>query len=95
MEQCRDVHYEIQCENSYGEWTELLQERPKTEGEIPELCDRARARCPGEKIRAVKVTTTMTVEKVSEEPRTGIPAHEVERALHQPHRVHELLQDYD
>jgi hypothetical protein len=45
MEQRRDIYYEIQCENSHGEWTELLQERPKTEDEIPELCDRARARC--------------------------------------------------
>ena len=95
MEQRRDVHYEIQCENSNGEWTELTQERPKTEEEIPERCDRARARCPGEKIRVVKVTTTMTVEKVSEEPRTGIPAREVEGELPHQHRVHELLQDCD
>ena len=95
MEQRKDVHYEIQCENRDGEWAELLQERPKTEEEIPELCDRARARCPGEKIRAVRVTTTVTVEKISEEPRTGIPTHEAERELHLQDRVHELLQDCD
>lgn len=94
MEHRKDVHYEIQRENSHGEWAELL-ERPKTEEEIPELCDRARAWYPGEKIRAVKVTTTVTVEKVSEESRTGIRAHEVERELHHQDRVHELLQDCD
>jgi len=95
MEQRKDVHYEIQCENSHGEWAELLQERPKTEEEIAELCDRARARRPGEKIRAVRVTTNVTVERVSEDPRTDIPAHEIEREVHLQDRVYELLQDCD
>ncbi len=95
MEQRKYVHYEIQCENRDGEWADLLQQRPKTEEEIPDLCDRARARYPSEKIRAVKVTTTVTVETVFEEPRTGIPTYEADRELHLQDRVHELLQDCD
>lgn len=94
MEQREDVHYEIQRENKCGEWAELL-ERPKTAEEIPELCHRARAWYPGERIRAVKVTTTVRVEKVSEEPGNGIPAHEPGRELHHQDRVQELLQDCD
>ena len=96
MEQRKDVHYEIQRESSHGVWVESPQERPKTEEEIPELCHRAQAANPGEKIRAVKVTTTVTVEKVSEEPRSGIPAHKMDgRELYFQDRVHELLQDCD
>ncbi len=95
MEERKNVHYEIQYENSRGEWVELWQERPKTEEEIPRLCDRARARYPGDNIRAVKVTTTVEVEKVSEEPRIGIPAQNFEQELHDGDQLHELLQDCD
>jgi hypothetical protein len=94
MERHKDVHYEIQCENPRGEWAELL-ERPKSEEEIPELCYRARAWYPGEKIRVVKVTTTVVVEKVAEDPGTGSRAFTVDRELHLEDQVHELLQDCD
>jgi hypothetical protein len=45
---------------------------------------------PSEKIRVVKVTT-VTVENVSEGPRTGIPAHEVERELHHQQRSSNII----
>lgn len=95
MELHNDVHYEIQRENSHGEWAEFLHERPNTEKEIPVIYDRARARYPGERIRAVRVTTTVTVEKVFEESDAGNAAHELERELHHQGRVLELLQDCD
>lgn len=87
MEQQNAVHYEIQCEKTEGQWTEL-EARPKTEEEIHELCDRARATHPRERIRAVKVTTTVTIETVPEEAVDG-------RGMHLRDRVHELLQDCD
>jgi hypothetical protein len=96
MEQRKAVHFEIQCENSNGQWAELLQERPKTEEEIRDLCDRARAIHPLENIRAVKVTTTVTVEQISPEPQSGNSPRDVkERELHLHNRIHELLQDCD
>ena len=96
MEPRKTIHYEIQFEKSDGEWAELLQERPKTEEEISESRDRARAASPGQKIRAVKVTTTVTIEDVSEEPRSAILAPEFD--VLEPHHkvpVNELLQDCD
>lgn len=96
MEQRKTIHFEIQCENSNGEWAELMEERPKTEMEIPELCDRARVANPRKNIRAVKVTTTVTVETICEEPRLGMPYPHVDvRELHSQNRVRELLQDCD
>lgn len=87
MEQRKTEHYEIQFEKSHGEWAELLQDRPKTEEEIPELRDRAQTAYPGKKIRAVRVTTTVTLEEV------------FTRSMREnyPHKVPvtELLQDCD
>lgn len=90
MEQRKAVHFEIQRENKDGTWAELFEERPQTEKEIAGRCDRARAAYPGEKIRAVKVTTTVTVEEVCEAPRSGARDNGDVRE-----RVHELLQDCD
>ena len=96
MQQREAVHFEIQCENVNGLWAELLQERPQTEGEVRELCDRARAEHPGERIRAVKVTTTVTIEEVREENHPGILPENVKvRESHLRDRVCELLQDCD
>lgn len=91
MEQRKAVHYEIQCEEKDGEWAELVQERPKTEKEIFELRDRARAAYPGEKIRVVKVTTTVMIEEICEERRNGTLDFKI--GAREP--VHELLQDCD
>ena len=96
MEQLRTVHYEIQLQKSDGKWAELLHGRPETEEEISELVDRASTANPGKKIRAVKVTTTVTLEDLSKEPRPPIPACELESPeLHHEDPVNELLQDCD
>ena len=96
MEQFKDVHYEIQWENSEEQWAELLDKRPKTEEEIAEQCHRARAAHPGAKIRAVKVSMSVMVETISDESRTGgNPVPEAGQDGHRHERVFELLQDCD
>ena len=96
MQQREAVHFEIQCENDNGVWAELLQEPSQTEEAIRELRDRVRAEHPRERIRAVKVTTTVTVEEVPEEPHPGILPENVKvRESHLRDRVRELLQDCD
>lgn len=96
MQQRKAVHFEIQCENVNGMWAELLQERPQTEEAIRELRDRVRAEHPRERIRAVKVTTTVTVEEVPEERHPDILPENVKvRESHLRDRVCELLQDCD
>lgn len=86
MEQHKAVHYEIQGENSNGTWFELPLQRPQNEEEIPELYNRARASFSVEEIRVVKVTTTVTVERLSEE---------FHATLNSRVPLHELLQDCD
>ena len=92
MEQRKDVHFEIQRENDRGHWTELYEERPTTEQQMLELCARARAGHPGENIRAVKVTTLVTVEDI---PQPAPGTAEDDQCPGRPEPVYELLQDCD
>ena len=97
MEQRKTVHYEIQAEKKGGEWTSLLQQPLDTEKEILELRDRTQKVHPREKIRAVKVTTVVTLEEVCEESlRSTIPVHLVNgQDLHEKLPAKEVLQDCD
>jgi hypothetical protein len=92
MEQRKTVHYEIQIQKKNGDWAALLPEWSGTEKEILELRDRAQAVHPREKVRAVKITTLVAVDEVTEESHSGTGE------IHEPHHTvpaSEVLQDCD